>query len=167
MNENKIHKLDEYITKSNELINSGFFTYRGQCCSSWSLEPGIIRKIKRTYLGIGQSGLLFRLSVDNVIGLLKKARDNNHFTKNECDLNILAILQHFGAATPLLDFSDDPLVALYFACQPYEEDAVESDGKIFCINYPSQIRSHSSPLKPVTDPSIINIRNLQTQKATW
>jgi hypothetical protein len=157
MNDTKIHEIDEYITNSDNLINSGFFTYRGQCCSSWSLEPGIIRKIKRTYTGIGESGLLFRLSVDHVIGLLKKVRENRLFTENECDLNILAILQHFGAATPLLDFSYDPLVALYFACEPYEENAVESDGKVFCINYPSQIRSHSSPLRPVTDPSRMNI----------
>ena len=169
MNDIKIHKIDEYITKSNNLINSGFFTYRGQCCSSWSLEPGIIRKIKRTYAGIGQSGLLFRLSVESVIGLLKKARDNRHFKENDCDLNILAILQHFGAATPLLDFSNDPLVALYFACQPYEEDAVESDGKIFCINYPIQIRSHSSPLRPVTDPSRMNIESTldDTSRYIW
>lgn len=159
MNDTKIRKIDEYITKSKNLINSGFFTYRGQCCSSWPLEPGIIRKIKGTYTGIGQSGLLFRLSVDHVIGLLKEARDNRYFTENECDLNILAILQHFGAATPLLDFSHDPLVALYFACRPNEKDAVESDGKIFCINYPSQIRSHSSPLRPVTDPSRMNIES--------
>ncbi len=169
MNGTKIHKIDEYITNSNNLINSGFFTYRGQCCSSWALEPGVIRKIKRTYTGIGQSGLLFRLSVDHVIGLLKKARENRHFTENECDLNILAILQHFGAATPLLDFSYDPLVALYFACQPYEENAVESDGKIFCINYPSQIRSQSSPLRPVTDPSHMNIESTldDTSRYIW
>lgn len=159
MNDKKINTIDDYIEKSNDLIKSGFFTYRGQCCSTWSLEPGIIRKIKRTYTGIGQSGLLFRLSVDHVIELLKKARNNRHFTENERDLNILAVLQHYGAATPLLDFSYDPLVALYFACQPYEENAFESDGKIFCINFSSQIRSHSSPLKPITDPSRINIES--------
>lgn len=160
MNDTRVHSIDEYIIKFNDLLNDSFSVYRGQCCSSWSLEPGIIRKIKRTYTGIGQSGLLFRLSVDHVIELLKKARDNKHFSTNECDLNILAILQHYGAATPLLDFSHDPLVALYFACQPYEENAFEADGKIFCINYSSQIRSHSSPLRPVTDPSLINIESI-------
>jgi len=88
----KCHNLDEYEKRANTLIDSGFFTFRGQSCSSWSLEPGIIRKIKRTYTGIGQSGLLFRLSVDHVIKLLKKARGNRYFEENECDLNILAIL---------------------------------------------------------------------------
>ena len=165
----KCHNLTEYEKRATTLIDSGFFTFRGQSCSSWSLEPGIIRKIKRTYTGIGQSGLLFRLSVDHVIGLLKKAKENGHFTENDCDLNILAILQHFGAATPLLDFSNDPLVALYFACQPHEEDGVESDGQVFCINYPSQIRSPSSPLRPITDPSRMNIESFldDTSRYIW
>lgn len=157
MNDKKVHNIDEYIEKSTNLINSGFFTYRGQGCSSWPLEPGIIRKIKKTYTGIGQSGLLFRLSVDHVIELIKKARANRHFTDNECDLNILAILQHYGAATPLLDFSNDPLVALYFACQPCKEKDAEPDGIVFCINYPAQVRSHGSPMRPVSDPSLIDI----------
>lgn len=159
MNDKKIHNIDEYIEKSDALWNSGYFTYRGQCCSSWPLEPGIIRRIKITYTGICQSGLLFRLSVENTSELLKKARANRHFKKNECDLNILAILQHYDAATPLLDFSNDPLVALYFACQPCKDNEAEPDGKIFCINYSKQIRSGSLPFRPVTDPSLINIES--------
>ncbi|MDD5451052.1 MAG: FRG domain-containing protein [Desulfovibrionales bacterium] len=169
MNDTKVHNIDEYITKSNNLLSSGFFTYRGQYCSSWSLEPGIIRKIKNTYNGIGESGLLFRLSVDHLIEILKKARSNKYFSDDICDLNILAILQHYGAATPLLDFSNDPLVALYFACQPCKDKDAESDGNVFCINYSSQIRSNSSPLRPVNDPSLINIESAlnDTSRYIW
>ena len=45
------------------------------------------------------------------------------------DLELLAQLQHFKAATMLLDFSEQALVALYFACA----DKMRSDGKIFII----------------------------------
>ena len=45
------------------------------------------------------------------------------------DLQLLAKLQHFGAATGLLDFTWDPLVALWFAC---EKD--DCDGTVFAIN---------------------------------
>ena len=155
----RISNLDEYIKIINRLIDSGCFTFRGQCCSSWSLEPGIIRRIKKTYTGIGQSGLLFRLSLDSTLDLLKSARSSKHFKQEECDLNILAMLQHYGAATPLLDFTNDPLVALYFACQSYEENGSESDGKVFSINYPDQVRSYKSPMRPVSDPSEINIES--------
>ena len=155
----KISNLDDYIKITNRLFDSGCFTFRGQCYSSWLLEPGIIRRIKKTYTGISQSGLLFSLSLDSTIDLLKSARSSKHFKQKECDLNILAILQHYGAATPLLDFTNDPLVALYFACQPYEKNGTESDGKVFSINYPDQVKSYNSPMRPVSEPSKINIQS--------
>ncbi len=98
--------------------------------------------------------MLFSLSVEHTGELLKKARANGYFKKNECDLNILAVLQHYGAATPLLDFSYDPLVALYFACQPCKHKDADPDGKVFCISYSKQIRSGSLPFRPDIDPFI-------------
>ncbi len=50
------------------------------------------------------------------------------------DLQRLALLQHLGAATGLIDFTEDPLVALWFACR--EES--QSDGKIFVVDIASQ-----------------------------
>jgi hypothetical protein len=155
----KISSIDRYIKIINQLTDSGYFSFRGQCCSSWGLVPGIIRRIKKTYPGIGQSGLLFNLALKATLDLIKSAKANKNFKRAKCDLDILALLQHYGAATPLLDFTKDPLVALYFACQPYEENGVESDGKVFCVNYPDQIRSRNSPMRPVSDPSRIKIES--------
>ena len=45
------------------------------------------------------------------------------------DLQLLAKLQHFGAATGLLDFTWSPLVALWFA-----SDQPGFDGKLFVLN---------------------------------
>ncbi len=45
------------------------------------------------------------------------------------DLDLLAKLQHFRAATGLLDFTRSALIALWFACETTAED-----GKIFIIN---------------------------------
>jgi len=160
MHTDTITSIDEYISTLQPLIDNGCVAFRGQCCASWSLEPGIIRKIKNTYEGIGESGLLFSLSVDNICALLEKARSNENIDGSDCDLNILAILQHYGAATPLLDFTYDALVALYFACQPYyEEDQKETDGTVFCLNYPDQMRSTTSPMRPVANPATIDIKD--------
>ena len=51
----------------------------------------------------------------------------------EKDLSILAQLQHQGAATSLIDFSDNPLVALWFACKKnLNQDS--SNGKVFILS---------------------------------
>lgn len=44
------------------------------------------------------------------------------------DWERLAIAQHFGLATCLLDWSYNPLVALYFACT----DLPKTDGAVYC-----------------------------------
>ena len=48
------------------------------------------------------------------------------------DLEILAELQHIGAATCLIDFSHSVLVALWFACQKSSKEPQE-DGKVCAI----------------------------------
>ena len=56
------------------------------------------------------------------------------------DLEILAQLQHFGAATCLIDFTHNAQVALYFACQKdpkWEKNRRDSenppDGKVYAV----------------------------------
>ena len=55
-------------------------------------------------------------------------------------LQLLAKLQHFGAATGLLDFTHSPLVALWFAC-----DEPSHDGKVFFL---SKELPHTSYVTP-------------------
>ncbi|MDE0021084.1 MAG: FRG domain-containing protein [Candidatus Poribacteria bacterium] len=51
------------------------------------------------------------------------------------DLELLAELQHRGAATCLIDFTRNPLVALWFACQPKSTNRdEETDGKVFAVD---------------------------------
>jgi hypothetical protein len=48
------------------------------------------------------------------------------------DVELLAILQHHGAATRLLDVSSDPMVAMWFAVENL--DFFDRDGALFAIN---------------------------------
>lgn len=51
-------------------------------------------------------------------------------------LEILAKLQHFGAATCLIDFTYNALVALWFACQPdskTQDSEAQPNGKVFAV----------------------------------
>lgn len=47
------------------------------------------------------------------------------------DESKLAELQHHGAATQFVDFTENPLVALWFACSERNEGKGKRDGKIF------------------------------------
>lgn len=88
--------------------------WRGQADKKYRLEPGMHTRIHHT------PGLL--VSEDNVrwatrqLLELARARSLDRLDGFVLpDLALLAHLQHHGAATPLLDVSVDPLVALWMA----------------------------------------------------
>ena len=70
-------------------------------------------------------------------GMVEQARQRG-YTRDKVgelkDLQIMANLQHAGAATCLIDFTKSPLVALWFACRPSKDkDGKEADGKIIAV----------------------------------
>ena len=66
------------------------------------------------------------------------------------DLEILAELQHFGAATCLIDFTYNALVALWFACQPdskTQDSERQPNGKVSAVfNKPTRFTEIKSDL---------------------
>ncbi len=113
----------------------GVYAFRGQGDSSWSLRSGAARRLLGHYGFDDESRVpsFSRIYLEyhqNV--LIDPARTRGFGLDNGrtlADLEILAKLQHFGAATGLLDFTYSPLIALWFACQNKE-----CDGKVFCID---------------------------------
>ena len=59
-------------------------------------------------------------------------------------LELLAALQHYGVPTRFLDFTFNPLIALWFAV---EKDA-ESDGRVFAIDISDRIISRTAAASP-------------------
>lgn len=95
--------------------------FRGQANSSWPLIPKagrseyfipqtpdrVAARIKPFDLG------QFKVWRENAVAYCEKLPEN--------DFECLAFAQHYGLATRLLDWSKNPLVALYFAVEDLEE----------------------------------------------
>ena len=59
-----------------------------------------------------------------------KMRGHGDHKKLQHDLDILAELQHYGAATCLMDFTRNPLIGLWFACW----NSPSTKGRVLAIN---------------------------------
>ncbi len=71
--------------------------------------------------------------VGAVEDLIELAKMEGHGQKNGaelCPLELLAELQHYGAATCFIDFTKNPLIALWFTC----ESDPKRDGEVFALS---------------------------------
>ncbi len=102
------------IQKANEI---SFF--RGQSNFKWLPIPSLFRK-EGYYKN--ENLLLYKMLRYNPI---------EFSSLNKFD--VIAKMQHYGLPTRFLDITENPLVALYFACQGHNESskADSSDGRVF------------------------------------
>jgi hypothetical protein len=112
--------------------------WRGQANAAWGLEPAIHTRLRH------QADLdddEVNRFTNGLLRAAKAAALNNHEGTNLPDMALLALLQHHGAATPLLDVSLDPLVGLYMATVSPNPEDDDEDGVLFAIRRPSLLIS--------------------------
>lgn len=106
----EIHTIQDLI-ESLEGENDGYpgFTwYRGHADSSWLLVPGYYRLANAP----SESTLIKRFKQSAAMLISATPKDS---------FDWLFLMQHYGVPTRLLDWSENPLVALYFAVSSYNE----------------------------------------------
>lgn len=121
------YKLHENIFFEQEIIPQ--FIYRGHGNGDkYKLLPGVFREKRRPNGAITTE---YSQLEYNIVGdFISEARRYVPNIHNEDILSWIEIAQHFGVPTRLLDFTQNPLVALYFACKGLSEH----DACVWIIN---------------------------------
>ena len=101
-----------YLLNFASEYSDGSYVFRGHADASWKLEPTIDRLgLKDTIAAEARSIADFEKDV----AIFSGTKDISFLNMPATDLQWLALMQHHGAATRLLDFSDSPFIAAFFA----------------------------------------------------
>ncbi len=124
------------ISDSTNIISSDFAistVWRGQSDNKWDIVPSACRNAS-----------WFKNERNYYLEMLRmNPEEFNDFSELEC----LEKMQHYGIPTRLLDFSTNPLVALFFACC----DNPKTDGVIFEVHGANLYRENSPYSKIVLE----------------
>jgi len=106
--------LSDFQQWLDELV--GLWGFRGQRESSWSLDTSLDRAVKVEYEN-GYHHLDRDTEQDDLLFRFRQQAHHyiSHFPADEDLASWLALMQHHGVPTRLLDWTKSPYVALYFA----------------------------------------------------
>jgi hypothetical protein len=96
----------DYINKI--LLNYSNYVFRGQADSNWKLEPTLDRVIK-------DPNSIKRVQLLKTFQYETRGRRGTNPPEMKSEYDWWALGQHYGLLTPLLDWTESPFVALYFA----------------------------------------------------
>ena len=101
--------------------NSAKYLFRGVPNADYEIDASAYRRVKKGGDGDETSDEEFERFLQLNRDMINDARFRGHDRRSDrelADLEILTEFQHYGAATCLIDFTYNPLVALWFACKP-------------------------------------------------
>lgn len=141
--------MDKEIKTLNDLVEwveqlkIGDYIFRGVSSKCYGIQASTYRRLK------DENDNSFARLLEINEGLIENARllghDEREGQEDFSDLEMLAQLQHYRAATCLIDFTYSAQVALWFACQP--SSAKNQDGKIVAVrNNPHEVKEITSEL---------------------
>lgn len=172
-----VNSLTEYLKTIHKIEHTDFIWYRGQRYSMFQLTPSLFRD----KFQIPNNDPYFPKRVSyQVKDDLRALRNFKRAFKKKCgdkgynDIYYLYLMQHYGVPTRLLDFSLNPLVALYFSVaeenlinlkqEEYELSGTSFDSNmessaVYCID-PHYVNKYSFDTTGIVDLSSYNIKSL-------
>jgi len=105
--------------------------YRGHSSCEYNLEPSLFRHNRH----IKQEHLMFKETIID---------KPNEFSEDKSTLEKLVKMQHFGLPTRLLDLTENPLAALYFACTSNDgKVAKKKDGEVIALSISGKLMKYN------------------------
>lgn len=116
---------DFFSFLTGNLFQTRQIIFRGHSFANYELQPGIGR------IGQAVTDKPFTIAEEKkmINSFIKKAHP--YLEKQISDLEAMAIAQHHGLPTRLLDWTWNPLVAFFFAVE--DDDNAEEDGAIYYL----------------------------------
>ena len=133
-----------------EQFNDGQYLFRGVSKHTYKLEASAYRRLPEKERNNPNKLLKINRELIDKARLLGHDRKDGHYLS---DLELLAELQHFGAATCLIDFTRSAQIALWFACQ--QSTTGEANGKVFAV------RSDDPALFRTITPKLVTEENIE------
>lgn len=130
-NDTKIRSVGDLITAlHNQTDQQQLVWFRGQARSNWKLVPSLARSNR---------------GADAEIALIKRFKQNamphiNHRPQTEWEW--LFLMQHYRVPTRLLDWTESPLTALFFAVE-YSKKHENTEGAVWCL-LPAELNKHAN-----------------------
>lgn len=123
-----IESISDYIKiieDHNTIYPSSKFLYRGESRTDFKLLPSLYRTIP------SENSRIYNNSELSILrDFISEASSYIHYLKSNDLFEYMEYAQHYGVPTRFLDWTSNPLIALFFACQSNPE----YDGKVYLLN---------------------------------
>lgn len=141
----EIKDIQSYVKLVLENTKKEQCVYRGHASKDWPLKSSIGRNEK------------YSKELEKSVFFQFKQNYYSYTTERPAsDMDLLFLAQHYGLPTRLLDFTYNPMIALYFAC----ESEPEKDGRVYVksLGELSLMDADSNEAMPQTIDDVLSIK---------
>ena len=138
-----IHSLINVMTQVNELFG-GQIWWRGNSDTTYHLQPSVFRPRD------GDGGYEYEKNI-NLRFMQKAPAVRDDPPREDAWFDWLFLMQHYGLPTRLLDWTESPLIACFFAVENEDEKAQATDGALFALS-PYRLNYHQTRISGLLAP---------------